>query len=137
MDKEKLKEIGSYILIGMNEKKACTLADIPYSVFLKQKEIDEPTRLYIEKKKVEFEKIHLEVIQRTKSEKNSMYLLEKLRPEEFGSKSKGEGPTINIVNAIIKEIQNDNSNSIISFNRGNKQVEDDRPRVIEGSSLLN
>lgn len=139
MDKEKLKEIGSLLLKGMKEKEACILLDVPYSTYIALKENDEVIRTYIEKKLIEFKKIHLEVIQKTKSEKNSMYLLEKLRPEEFGTKSKSEGPTINIISAIIKSIQNDPANSIVSFNRGNKtpEFEEDRSRIHEGATLLN
>lgn len=139
MDKEKLKEIGSYLLKGMTEKESCVLTDIPYSVYLAQKENDEPTRKYIEKKIIEFKKIHLEVIQKTSSEKNSMYLLEKLRPDEFGSKSKNEGPTINIMGVILKQIQNDDTSTIITFNRGEREKakEEQKPRIHEGATLLN
>lgn len=139
MDKEKLKEIGSLLRKGMKEKEACILLDVPWNIYNTLKENDEVIRTYIEKQLIEFKKIHLEVIQSTKSEKNSMYLLEKLRPEEFGSKSRSEGPTINIISAIIKDIQNDPSNNIISFNRGSKKIEEgkDHPVIHEGAQLLN
>lgn len=139
MDKEQLKEIGSLILKGLKEKECCLLTDVNYSTYLKLKENDEVIRNYIEKKLVEFKKIHLEVIQKTASEKNSMYLLEKLRPEEFGNKKETSGPTINIISAIIKDIQNDPSNTIVSFNRGEKQIQEQENRAVihEGATLLN
>lgn len=137
MDKEKLKKIGLYLLKGLTEKEACVLLDVPYAVFLKQKENDEPTRKFLEKQTVEFKLKHLEVIQKTSSEKTSMYLLEKLRPEEFGNKKGGEGPTINIISAIIQAIQNDPANSIITFTRGERKQDDKREIIKEGAALLN
>jgi len=137
MDVEKLKAIGEYLLKGLTEQEACVLVDIPWTTYLRQKENDEYTRIYIEKLVVKFKLKHLEVIQKTSSEKTSMYLLEKLRPEEFGNKKQTEGPTINIISAIIKSIQNDPSNSIISFNRGERQKEEEeQPRILEGATLL-
>lgn len=138
MDKEKLKAIGLYLLKGLTEKEACVLLDIPFALFLKQKENDEPTRKFLEQQIVQFKLKHLEVIQKTSSEKTSMYLLEKLRPEEFGNKKGGEGPTINIISTIIKAIQNDPDNNIISFNRGERQIKEAeaRPIIHEGASLL-
>lgn len=139
MDLEKLKEIGSYLLKGLTEKEACVMVDVPYSLFLKQKENDEPTRKYLEKKMIEFKVKHLEVIQRTASEKNSMYILEKLRPDEFGNKKNTEGPTINIISNIIRDIQNDPSNNIVSFNRATAKetlLEDDQHVIREGAILL-
>lgn len=140
MNKEKLKAIGLYLLKGLTEKEACVLLEIPYTTFLSQKENDEPTRKFIEQQIVQFKLNHLEVIQKTKSEKNSMYLLEKLRPEEFGNKKGGEGPTINIISAIINAIQNDPANNILTYNRGQIErgdIKDDHPRIHEGAALLN
>lgn len=117
-----LFNIGDYILQGLSEKESCILSDVNYDDFLQEKESNEVTRTFLEKKKVKFKQVHLEAIQKTKSDKNSMYLLEKLRPEEFGSKPKGEGTTVNIINAIMKEIQNDNTSPIVALNRGTKEV---------------
>lgn len=143
MNAEKLKQIADYLLKGMTEKESCILCDVPYADYLKQKENDEPTRKFIEKQIVKFKLQHVEAIQKTKSDKNSMYLLEKLRPEEFGSKRGGEGSaTVNIISAIIKEIQNDNTSTIISFNRATqkeKRSDEDAEReglLIKGPGLL-
>jgi len=136
LTKEKLAEIGEYILKGMTEKEACILTDINYKVFLDAKEKDESIRKFLEKMMVKFKFAHMEVIQRTKSEKNSMYLLEKILPDEFGSKAGKNPPQIqNIISLIVNEIQNGNSNDIVTATRGN-QIEGERPRVIEVSSVL-
>lgn len=138
MDKEKLKAIGVYLLKGLTEKEACVLLEVPYAIFLKQKENDEPTRKFLEQQIVKFKLKHLEVIQKTSSEKTSMYLLEKLRPDEFGNKKGDGGPTINIISTLIQAIQNDPENNIISFTRGSTKKQDDKREVIkEGATLLN
>lgn len=136
---EKLQEIGSYVIKGMTEKEACILIDFDYNEFLSLKESNEHIRKFIERTIVKFKLAHIETIQSKRSDKNSMYLLEKLRPDEFGSKSKGDGPTINIIKAIINEIQNDNTTPIIATNRNDRQqqsIEDDKPKVLEVSEIL-
>tara|TARA_R110000868_G_scaffold171824_2_gene407613 strand:- start:6542 stop:7087 length:546 start_codon:yes stop_codon:yes gene_type:complete len=139
MNDQDLLNIGQYILQGLTEKESCILSDVNYDLFTQKKDEDEITRNFLEKKKVEFKQLHLKTIQSVKSDKNSMYLLEKLRPEEFGSKPKGEGPTINIISAIMKEIQNDNSNPIIALNRENKKIEesDQGPAKLNAITALN
>lgn len=136
VNKDQLITIGSYVLTGMSEKESCILSNVSYNIYLQQKENDQVTRDFIEKKLVEFKLNHITTIQKTKSEKNSMYLLEKLRPEEFGNKNRsgGEGQTINIISAIIKDIQNDNANQIVTFNR-QKRHEDDKA-IKEGAYIL-
>lgn len=132
---DKLKEICNFLLKGMNEKESCILASFPYADYLIAKK-DETIRLLIEQTNVKFKLTHIEQIEKTKSDKNSMYLLEKLRPEEFGPKSKGDtAPTINIISAIIKDIQNDPEQSIIVQNR-NARIEDAEPKVLEGADIL-
>lgn len=115
--KEKLTEFANYILTGMTEKESCVLADISYDNLKSLMERNEEIREYIERKKVKFKYNHLKEIQSKKSERNSQWILEKLRPDEFGSKNKGEAPTINIISQIIKEIQND-TKPIIDITRG-------------------
>lgn len=139
ISKDTLNIIGSYILNGMSEQESCILADVHYPDLQAQKEISEVTRNYLEKKRTEFKFNHLKEIQKSKSEKNSQWMLEKIFPEEFGSKPRSqEGPTVNIISAIIQDIQNDNGNNIVRFNRqARESSQDDQPRIIEGSSLLN
>lgn len=117
--KEVLLKIGEHILEGMAEKEACILSGVSHIDLVALKSAHENIRLYIEKMEVTFKRNHLVEIQKNKSEKNSQWLLEKLRPDEFGSRGHGnDNPTINIISAIIKDIQND-SEPIVSF-RGNR-----------------
>lgn len=125
----------------MTEREACILVDVPLEVFNAAKENDESIRKYLEKKIVEFKLKHIEQIQKEKSDKNSMYLLEKLRPDEFGGKQKNAPPSLDTVSIIIKSIQNDPNASLIQIsNRGQReesQRQDDSARIIEGAALLN
>lgn len=117
---ETINDVGLHILNGMTEREACTLADVDFNQLQEEKENSEILRKFIDKKHVEFKANHLKEIQKNKSEKNSMWLLEKLRPEEFGSKARShDGPTINIMQQIIREIQHDDQN-IITISRGNR-----------------
>lgn len=138
---EKLKAIGEHILNGMTEREACVLEDIKIEDLIKLKNENEKVRNYIEKKFVTFKYKHLKEIQGKKSEKTSQWLLEKLRSDEFGTKSKGGEPqTINIISQMIKQIQYENE-PIINVSRGtrlgtgeeNKSDEEStsRPRIAE------
>jgi hypothetical protein len=112
--KEKLEDIGSYIIGGMSEKEACILSDISVVELTALKERNETVRDFLEKKKIKFKYNHLKEIQKNKSEKNSQWLLEKLRPDEFGPRSRqSDAPTINIISQIMKEIQNDNEPLVV------------------------
>lgn len=114
INRDSLNQIGAYILNGMTEKEACILAEVKYSDLQDSMEKSEIARNFIEKKNTEFKLNHLQEIQKNKSEKNSMWMLEKIRPKEFGPKSnQGEGTTINIISSIMKEIQNENTNELI------------------------
>lgn len=138
VNKEKLIAIGEYILKGMTEKEACTLVDVAYDIFLQFKERDEFIFKFIEKKHVEFKYNHVNAIQSKKSDKNSMYLLEKLRPDEFGSRSKNSpSPTINIINAIIKDIQNDQTTIVAHTRTSREENKEDTGKFIVGAALLN
>jgi hypothetical protein len=141
IDKDTLHSICLYILNGMTEREACVLADFSYNELQNLKEESKTLREIIEKKHIEFKLNHLKEIQKNKSEKNSIWMLEKLRPEEFGAKARGsEAPTVNIINAIIKDIQNDNQ-GIVKISRGTvvheqgKNESDTNPKLA-GSSLL-
>ncbi len=124
MEKETIAKICEYILEGMTEREACILADYSYPEFQLKLEQSELLRTTIEKVKVEFKRTHIKEIQKHKSEKNSMYILEKLRPDEFGGKAKGgENTTINIIGTLIKEIQNDNSGIATVTTRGSRASE--------------
>jgi hypothetical protein len=119
-NKETLAQICENILLGMTEREACILAEFPYASLQIFKEQSEDLRELLEKKEIEFKFNHLKEIQKSKSEKSSMWVLEKLRPEVFaGKRPGGEGPTINIISTIIKEIQNGNQ-GLVRISRGAK-----------------
>lgn len=114
--KEILIDIGKYIQDGLSEKEACILSDVDHTDLLTMKEMSDDVTKFLEKQMVLFKHAHLKEIQSKKSEKNSMWVLEKLMPEQFGAKAKNpEGTTVNIIKQIIMSIQNDSgSGSIIS-----------------------
>ena len=135
--KDILASIGTYILEGMTEQEACTLSGYFFADLQDDKEDivnGDIVSLFLEKKHTEFKHNHLKEIQKNKSEKNSQWILEKLRPEEFGPKSKSEVP-VNVLSVIIKQIQND-SDQIIKFNRGEREVKEREAKVV-GVKLLN
>lgn len=136
MNPDILTSICTYILDGMSERESCKLAGFSYNELQNLKENSAALREALEKKHIEFKHNHLKEIQKTKSEKNSQWLLEKLRPEEFGAKARSqEGPTVNIINAIVKEIQNENT-SIATLTRGSKQIEADTVKRLEVHDIL-
>ena len=113
MNKDILLRIGGYILEGLSEDEACTLAGFSPMVFHKIKEKDPEIRLFLQKQWIQFKHAHLKEINSKKSEKTSMWLLEKLRPEEFGSQRRGPEVQVNVMSAIIRDIQNDPKNANI------------------------
>lgn len=113
LSKEMLVKIGGYILEGLSEDEACTLAGFSPQEFHLIKAKNEGVRLYLQKQWIQFKHSHLKEITGKKSDKNSMWLLEKLRPDEFGSQKKGPDTQVNIIGAIIRDIQNDPNNTAI------------------------
>ena len=83
--KETLSDIGGYILNGMSEQESCILSGVLYKDLQVLQEGSDTVRDYIKKKHIQFKHNHLREIQSKKSEKTSQWLLEKLRPEEFGT----------------------------------------------------
>ncbi len=112
-DKNLLIQIGSYMLEGLTEDEACIMIGFPTVKLHSILENDESVRNFIDKKKVEFKHKHLKVIATKSSDKNSMYILEKLRPDEFGNKRSSGDTTVNIISAIIKDIQNGSEQNAI------------------------
>jgi hypothetical protein len=116
--KDKMIQIGELIEQGMSEEEACILVDVRYISLLDAMNEDEGVKSYIDKKKVKFKRNHIEIIGEKKSDKTSQWLLEKLRPDEFGPRHKATNETtVNIISQIIQEIQNDNQ-PIVRITRG-------------------
>ncbi len=124
LDKIKLQEIAKFILEGMSKKEACILAEVDYDELKNAMHKNEAVSSYIEKQIVMFKYNHVREMQGKKSDKTSQWLLEKLRPDEFGAKAKtNEQPTINIINAIMKDIQNANDPIVATITRSNRTEE--------------
>jgi hypothetical protein len=131
--KEKLNELGVYLLEGMSEPEAAILSGISYQELQIAKENSDIVRDFIEKKQTEFIRNHLVEIQKNKSEKNSMWMLEKLFPDRFGARLRtgsGDNNTINIIGTIIKQIQNEDTGIVRIASRGNRDEQSDE----DGSS---
>ena len=114
INKDKIADICGYILQGLSEDEACLMCDIEPSDLRDLKGKSKDVYKIIEKQKISFELAHLKEMQSKKSEKNSQWLLEKLRSEKYGSKAKSDNNTINIISQIIENIQNGESTSKIS-----------------------
>lgn len=109
-----LKRIGEYILEGLSEDEACVLAGFDPDVFHRAREADKGIRLYLEKQRVQFKHIHLKQINEKRSDKNSMWILEKTLPEFGPNRNKQVAEeTATIIGAIIREIQNDHGTANI------------------------
>lgn len=141
ISKEKLNDLGVFLLEGMSEPEACILADVSYAELQETKENSSVARDFIEKKQTEFIRNHLVEIQKNKSEKNSMWMLEKLFPDRFGSRVKGGGngdTTVNIIGTIIKQIQNEDQGIVRIASRGSRgeQSDEDGDRRIRVAEIL-
>lgn len=123
ISKEKLNELGVFLLEGMSEPEACILANVSYAELQETKMNSDIARDFIEKKQTEFIRNHLVEIQKNKSEKNSMWMLEKLFPDRFGARVRSAGngdTTVNIIGTIIKQIQNEDQGIVRITSRGNR-----------------
>jgi|GEM_PF-6579800 len=135
INKDQLVEIGKYILQGLSQDEAAILINVN-PADLREKQTESPSvKNFLEKQAIEFKLAHLKEIQAKKSSNSSQWLLEKLRPDEFGSKAKDTGTNINIISQIIHSIQNGEAKSKLApTNRGELEQgreEDDNIRVLD------
>lgn len=108
LSKRKLSAIGGFIEEGLSEEEACIMVGFSPVLFKELKQKNEGIHIFLEKKKIEFKRAHLKTIATKSSDKNSMWILEHLRPDEFGSKRNSGNTTVNVIGAIIKDIQKNN-----------------------------
>jgi hypothetical protein len=133
-----LPKIGQYILEGLNSEEACIMAGFLPKELKDLMDKNEAARAYVDKKHIEYKHEHLKAINRTKSEKTSMWMLEKTRPEEFGSaRQRGNGDPIDSLKKLITEIQKNDDNLI-----RDAEVIEGKTEAIEGKragvgSILN
>lgn len=105
-DEEQTRALGSYLLDGLSIKEACILTGFPFPTLKALLREDSLLSEFIQKKEIEFKHKHLRQITSKPTDKNSQWILEKLRPGEFGSKvAPPSTANINIVNTIVKDIQ--------------------------------
>lgn len=133
LSQELIKEIGDYLLDGMTEQEACILVGYPYSVFKILKENNEDIRNFLEKKFVLFKHEQLKQVKEKKTDKNAQWLLEKLRPDEFGGKKGGGDTTVNIISAIIKQIQENDQDKTSIVREGTLVANQERGQENKGS----
>lgn len=102
--KDILDKIGGYLMDGLSLKEACILSDISFGKFQRALEQNEELHNFIEKKAIQFKQKHLKIVQTKTSDKSSQWILEKLRPDEFGSNKKATVP-IDVLGKLIEQIQ--------------------------------
>ena len=117
IDKNSLSMIGRFILEGLSESEACIMADARLEDLISLKEKNEDIREFIDKSKVQFKYSHLQEMQTKKSDKTSQWLLERLRPEDFATGRSRMATTINVIQTIIQQIQNDDNSQLITRGR--------------------
>lgn len=102
---ESFKKIGGHILDGLTEEEACVVENVPLESLMMLMERDPVAANFIRKKKIEFKKKHLEIVNDKKDAKNSIWLLERLMPEQFGSKKAPEVDPTNVLALFVKQVQ--------------------------------
>lgn len=133
---ETLKKIGQYMLDGLSESEACILVNVDIETFKKIKEINPGVKLFLKKKEIEFKHNHLKTINQKSSDKNSQWILENLRPDDFGGRKKGGGDVnVNILSAVLKEIQNDHDNNKIIKEAEATETSSDSSTDTRGTSI--
>jgi len=101
-----LDAISGYLLDGLTLDEACILTGYPVAD-MRYWKVEKPSIVDLfDKKVIEFKHKHLRQMTISPSEKNSQWLLEKLRPSEFGPpKMAIQPPAINLVAQFVKNIQ--------------------------------
>lgn len=131
---EDIAKIASYILQGLTQDEACIVSDIDPADFKDVYEKSPSIQKYIKKANINFKLAHLKAIQAKKSGNNSQWILEKILPKEFGSKSNNDQTPINIISQIIQNIQNGEQNSKLApTTRGELLIEESEIRDIESA----
>ena len=108
--------MGNYLMQGMNETEAAILAGIDKVTILVMRRNSPQYNDYVEKKKLEFKRKHLQIISQKSDPKISQWLLERLT-DDFSTKGTKADTPPNVIAAIIKDIQEggEGSASELSF----------------------
>ena len=128
--KEKVGKVLGYVLEGLSEQESCLMSGISWDDFETLKKRSPSLIDLISKKRIEFKRKHLLNIGKKDDPKTSQWLLEKLRPDEFGSKKVAETPT-NIFAVLIKDIQSSNDRLITEPKRIETESRTTNPTSIQ------
>lgn len=101
---EQFGKLGRYLMQGMSESEAALLADIDKLTIIRMRKTSEEYNTFVEKKRLEFKRKHLEVLASKSDPKISQWLLERTDPD-FAGKKKADDVPQNAVGAIIRDIQ--------------------------------
>lgn len=120
--RETLAKIGAYILEGLTEDEACIMAEFPLGDFKELRQNHQVLSTYLDKMNIEFKRKHLREVNAKKSDKNSIWMLENLRPEQFGGKKRPGGDSVNAIAAIIKAIRQGNDSLPVNIQDANYTI---------------
>jgi len=130
--REKVELIGQSILDGLTEEEACALVDVPLFELTDFIDKNPALKNYIQKKKIEFKKKHLKIINEKRDPKNSTWLLERLMPEQFASRKATQSDNPNFLAVFIKEIQNNQQDLVkVHEHTSHKPTSKKKPLSIE------
>ena len=128
-----MARIGDSVFNGLTEEEACILEDISVEDFNRFIEANPTLQNFIAKKKIEFKRKNLGTINSKRDPKNSMWMLERLMPEQFGSKKAAVDNSPHTLKLFITQIQK-NPQEIITRNQKIIDAEiEESPLTIEGS----
>lgn len=119
---DEMARICLYIQDGLSVRESCILAGYDHDEFKEAMSQYRSVRNMVEKKEIEFKYERLKRLKNDSKSANQVWLLENLRPTEFG-KQKGEfssaDPAVTIA-TFIKEIQsNNNSAKLVNYEHKN------------------
>lgn len=107
---EQFTKMGNFLMQGMNENEAALLAGLDKLTIAVMKRNSANYNEFVERKKLEFKRKHLQILSTKKDPRISQWLLERLSPEDFSGKKKGNDVPENVVASIIRDIQQGNQN---------------------------
>lgn len=108
-----ISNIGNHILDGLTDEEACVVENLPYEYFKLFLDNDPAGKNFIQKKKIKFKQEHLRIINDKKDAKNSIWLLERLVPEQFASKRGNEVVPADPLTILIQQIQHQPNSPVV------------------------
>lgn len=118
-----LKEIGRLLEEGLTDEEACLIVGIPLESLKLFMEQEPKASNFIQKKRLEFKRAHLQVINEKRDPKSSMWLLERLMPEQFANKRASDVNPTNVLAVFLKEVQNQPTQYLIKESESEGHVD--------------